>query len=159
MEQDVKQLQFTDSVPVLMLPSGSKNLVLPNVNIAEFVSASEPEPVADAPVWFLGMVGWRGQSVRLISFESLNGDVDQVQPGNGQVAILNGISGREELPFFALTCSGIPRQSRIVEEDLVVDENAAGGQVELSRVLLSGEPGVIPDLEVIEAQICRVLLS
>lgn len=161
MEQDVKRLQFTDSVPVLMLPSRSKNLVLPNVNIAEFVNAGKPEPIANTPDWFVGMVSWRGQTVPLISFERLNGDVEQVpvQDSRGQVAILNGISGREELPFFAVMCSGIPRQSRIVEDDVSVDDSAVGGRVELSRVLLSGEPCVIPDLEVIEAQICRVLLS
>ncbi len=158
MKEDVKRLQFTDSVPVLMLPSRSKQLVLPNVNVAEFVSAAEPEPLADAPNWFLGMISWRGQSVPLISFECLNGDLEQVQERSSQVAILNGISGREELPFFALMCSGIPRQSRIVAEDLALDDNAGGGRVELSRVLLAGEPGVIPDLEIIEAQICRVLL-
>lgn len=159
MEQDVKRLQFIDSVPVLMLPSRSKSLLLPNVNVAEFVSAGEPEPVANAPDWFMGMISWRGQSVPLISFESLNGDLDGSPPVSSQVAILNGISGREELPFYAVMCSGIPRQSRIVEEDVVVDSNAVGGHVELSRVLLAGEPGVIPDLEVIEAQICRVLLN
>lgn len=159
MEQDVKRLQFTDSVPVLMLPSSSKNLILPNVNIAEFVSIGMAEPVAEAPAWFIGMVSWRGQRVPLISFERLNGDSD-APAQSGQVAILNGISGREELPFFAIMCSGIPRQSRIVEEDLTVDTvAAASGHIELSRVLLAGEPGIIPDLEVIEAQICRVLLS
>ena len=159
MEQDLKALQFTDSVPVLMLPSHSKSLILPNVSIAEFVSSGEPEPVANAPEWFIGMVAWRGQKVPLISFERLNGDLEQAPETGGQVAILNGISGREELPFYALMCNGIPRQNRVVPEDLTVDENAESGHVELSRVLVSGQPGVIPDLEVIEAQICRVLLS
>ncbi len=159
MEQDLKALQFTDSVPVLMLPSHSKSLILPNVNIAEFVSSGEPEPLDNAPEWFIGMVAWRGQKVPLISFERLNGDLAQAPEAGGQVAILNGISGREELPFYALMCNGIPRQNRVVPEDLTIDENAHSGHVELSRVLLSGQPGVIPDLEVIEAQICRVLLS
>lgn len=159
MEQDVKRLQFIDSVPVLMLPSRSKNLILPNVNVAEIISGGEAEPVANTPDWFIGMVSWRGQSVPLISFERLNGDLDQAPANSGYIAILNGISGREELPFFAVMCAGIPRQSRIVEEDLAVDDNAEGGHVELSRVLLAGESGVIPDIEVIEAQICRVLLS
>ncbi|MFT5033926.1 MAG: chemosensory pili system protein ChpC [Bacteroidia bacterium] len=158
MEQDVKRLQFTDSVPVLLLPSHNKNLILPNVNIAEFVNTVAAEPIAVAPDWFVGIISWRGQSVPLISFERLNGDLEQAPQSTTHLAIMNGIAGREELPFYAVMCSGIPRQSRIVEEDLVADDNAETGHVELSRVLLSGEPSVIPDLEVIEAQICRVLL-
>lgn len=159
MEAQLRQIQFTDSVPVLLLPSHSKHLVLPNVTIAEIVNAEEAQPLANAPEWFIGMVSWRGQTVPLISFERLNGDLAQAPPPGGQVAILNGISGREELPFYALMCNGIPRQARIVAEDLARDDESEAGHVELSRVRLSGEAGVIPDLEVIEAQICRVLLN
>ena len=158
MEPQLRQIQFTDSVPVLLLPARGKHVVLPNVNIAEIVNAGEVQPLANAPAWFVGTIGWRGQTVPLISFERLNGDLEQA-PAGGQVAILNGISGREELPFYAMICSGIPRQARIVAEDVTRDDEAEPGHVELSRVRVAGEVGVIPDLEVIEAQICRVLLN
>ncbi|MBB3048401.1 chemosensory pili system protein ChpC [Litorivivens lipolytica] len=160
MEQDIKQLQFTDTVPVLMLPIQRKNLLLPNVNVAEFVPASVIEPLDSAPPWLLGMMEWRGQRVPLISFEQLNGDaIDPTSRGSGQVAILNGISDREELKFYGIRCFGIPRQARIVKEDLKPDNEAQPGRVELSQVELAGDPAVIPDLEIIEAQIARVLMG
>ncbi len=160
MEQNVKQLQFTDTVPVLMLPSQGKNLLLPNVNVAEFVPVSSLQPVAEGPPWLLGMMDWRGQSIPLISFEKLNGDPTQEQnAGSGQVAILNGISGRAELPFFGIRCYGIPRQARVAKEDLRTDDQAEPGRVELSQVRVAGDAAVIPDLEIIEAQISRVLMS
>lgn len=159
MEQDSKRIQFNDSVPVLMLPSAQKLLMLPNVNIAEFVVAAAPEPLASSPRWLLGMVAWRGLQVPLIAFELLNGDVDEVRESSTQIAILNGISGREELPFYAIRCTGRPRQAKISEDDLAHDDAATAGRVESSQVLLAGESAVIPDLVVIEAQICRVLLA
>ncbi|WP_372777303.1 chemotaxis protein CheW [Litorivivens sp.] len=160
MEQDVKQLQFTDTVPVLMLPSQRKHLLLPNVNVAEFVPASLLQLVADGPPWLLGMMEWRGQSIPLISFEKLNGDpVQEQDAGSGQVAILNGISGRAGLPFYGIRCYGIPRQARIAKEDLRTDDHAEPGRVELSQVKLAGDAAVIPDLEIIEAQISRVLMN
>lgn len=159
MEQKLRQIQFTDSVPVLMLPLRQKQLILPNVNVAEFVMSSAPEPLPSAPAWFLGMIDWRGQKVPLISFERLNGDIESEDSNRSHVAIVNGIGGREELPFYAIACAGMPRQARLLEEDLVRDDAAVPGHVESSQVLLAGESAVIPDLVVIEAQICRVLMN
>ncbi|WP_372799431.1 chemotaxis protein CheW [Litorivivens sp.] len=159
MEQTLRKIQFTDSVPVLMLPSQQKQLLVPNVNVAEFVVISTVQPLASAPPWMLGLIDWRGQKVPLISFERLNGDADDLVEDMGHVAILNGIGGREELPFYGIRCSGMPRQARILEEDVARDDTAVPGHVESSQVLLAGEAAVIPDLVVIEAQICRVLMN
>ena len=48
-------------------------LLLPNANVAEVITFSDPEAVENAPEWLLGRVRWRGWRLPLISFSRMAG--------------------------------------------------------------------------------------
>jgi chemosensory pili system protein ChpC len=57
----------------VLVPVSNLRLLLPNATVAEVITYSKPEPVADAPEWLLGRIAWRGWRVPLVSFAQLTG--------------------------------------------------------------------------------------
>ncbi len=154
MSEPIEQIA-QDQMPSLLLPLGEKYLLLPNVSVAEILLSGEPDELDGAPAWVLGAFKWRGLTVPLISFARLNGD------GSGphsieRVAVVNGITGRESLPFYAVAIEGVPRQMRVLADEIAIDEQAEPGAAELSRVRVGGEIAAIPDLAFIEERLASL---
>lgn len=120
-----------------MVPLEGMQLVMPTTCIAEIVSYQAPEPVADAPEWLLGMMDWRGLRIPLISFEAANGAAAAEASKRSRIAVLNGLNGDPELPFYGLLVQGIPRL-------MVLDETA------ISAIAEAGE---LPPLAIEQAQV------
>ncbi len=92
-----------------LIPLADINLLLPNTCIAEVIDLGELNPVNKAPEWFLGMMDWRGVRIPVMSFESANGISSIAPTRNSRVAVLNGISGDKNLPFYGVLSQGIPK--------------------------------------------------
>ena len=149
-------LTASDELPTqvasLMLPICEHFLLLPNVSIAEIIGCPSIEAVKNKPKWFLGYIEWRSIHVPIISFEIANG----MDPSNvsepQRVAVLNGITGGNDLPFFCIATQGIPRLTRVYTET-IVESDAAEGDLEFMRVIVNGEDAVIPEVEKLEIMI------
>lgn len=136
----------------LLIPILGKQLLLPNVSVAELAAWQPPVAQDGAPEWFLGQFNWRDRSLPLVSFEACNeqpewqaGDVTSHE----RVVILNGISGDERLPFIGIIVQGIPRSIRLAAKELTPLPGTLG-PMEKMHVQASGEPAVIPDLDRLE---------
>lgn len=139
----------TGVVNSLLVPLQGRQLLLPNVNVAEVVSYAELSPVQDKPDWFLGTLMWRGMEIPVVSFESLNGEGLPFE--RERVAVMNGISGTD-LSFYALVVQGIPRLAKVKLAELEdLPEGAAKGNMEFMHVRYQGEVATIPDLDNMEA--------
>ncbi len=140
----------------LLIPLQGKQLLLPNVSVAELVAWQPPVPLEQAPDWLLGQFRWREQTLPLVSFERCNGEQGDSSSGSAQerVVILNGIGGDARLPFIGLLVQGIPRSIRLSPRELV-PLSGHQGTLEKMRVQASGEEAVIPDLDLLE----RLLLE
>ena len=150
------EAQLTE-VASLLVPLGVRHLALPNVSVAEVVSWREPEPLPQAPAWLLGRIAWRDQMVPLVSFELLNDEAAVEAPAQRRIVILNNVTGDPNLPFCALACTGVPRLTRVVRDELVEDPGTAPGPMEVCRVLVAGERAAIPDLELLQRSVLAVL--
>ena len=138
----------TGAIACLLAPIAGKQLLLPNVTVAEVVSATDLQPPpADAQPWHLGFVSWRDMKVPVLTFEGLNeeGSPREVE----QVAILAGISG--DLPYYGIVVQGAPRLAKVKIAELEDLEGAPVGPAEFLKVRYAGELAVIPDLDAIEA--------
>jgi len=144
--------QTPNSVRSQSVPLNGLRLLLPNTCIAEVVTHQPPEPVDDAPPWLLGTMDWRGERIPVISFEAAN-DAGNAEPGRGaRIVVVNGLSGDDTLPFYAILAAGIPRLLTVDREQL--SEDPAPAQelpLALAYVRVEGEPCVIPDQDGIEA--------
>lgn len=140
-----------DSVHSLVIPVSGRNLVLPNAVVAEIVPYHTPEPISGGSSWLLGWLDWRDQRVPLISLEALAGRLPDQAVAGARIAVLNGLGGHPELPFFALVTQGIPRLVRISELSITPAPQAVGDDPTVRlQVLVEGEPAVIPDIDALE---------
>jgi len=137
-----------------LIPLADMRLLLPTTCIAEIVDWQQPEAVDDAPAWLLGMLEWRGLRVPLLSFEAANGRPRGEVSRRGRIAVLNGIGGDPELPFYALQLQGIPR---LVQVDQASIGAISGPDETLPLVreyaMLQDAEVLIPDLDGLEALI------
>ena len=129
-----------------IIPLTGMNLVLPNTSIAEVINYSDLSPVKNSPDWLLGMLGWRGLTVPIISFEKAN-DVKAARKSKStRIAVLNGVSGNNKLSFYGVVVQGIPRLASL---DKVSIQEVSKPKVKLPLALAQAEiaeqDAVIPD--------------
>lgn len=154
--------QPTLSAPVtqlatLLIPVKGKQLLLPNVSVAEIIHYLYPQPLDDVPTWLLGTIEWRNQVLPMISFEAINDEPFVSHEGPRRIAVFNGMLDERKLPFYAVLTRGVPRLMRLQPEDISRDDAIPCGPAESMVVSVNGEQAVIPDLEYIENQILRLL--
>lgn len=142
----------TDTLSCVMIPMNERQLLLPNVSIAEVVDFANTENSADGPEWLAGTLEWRGLYLPVISYDAANGGEITASGGNrGRIVILNTIGDHhDQVPFMALVTQGIPSQSRLTEDQVKQIEGDTGS-ADLMRVDVDGETAFIPDLSFLES--------
>jgi chemosensory pili system protein ChpC len=141
-------------IPGLLIPMHGRPWLLPNIVVAEIIPLRQPERPGHGPEWLLGWINWRDEEIPLLSFEKLN-DSGQVSIGqDARIAVINTVTGK--LKFYAVIIQGIPRQSRIGNDD-IVEEPVQSGPAEAMYVQMGGDLAVIPDLDAIERAIAGLL--
>lgn len=145
--------QSHDIRGVLIQVEGAR-LLLPNATIAEVLSFADPEPIADAPSWLLGLIRWRGWQVPLVSFARLAGIAEEAGGLGSKVLVLKALGGEARLPHFALLTQGFPRLVTVSRGTLALDGHEAplpeGVQV---RVLLNDDAALVPDIDHLDRMI------
>lgn len=142
----------TGTIACLLAPIAGRQLLLPNVTVAEVVPAEELLAApAGAPEWHQGFIVWRGMNVPVVAFEGLNGEASGRE--YQRVAILSSIGGNSQLPYYGIGVQGIPRLAKVKIAELEDLEGAPVGPVEFLQVRYAGELAVIPDLDAIESRL------
>ncbi len=143
-----------------LIPLADMRLLLPTTCIAEIVDWQEAEAVEDAPEWWLGMLDWRGLHIPLLSFEAANGRPCGEISRRGRIAVLNGIGGDSELPFYALQLQGIPRLILVDQASIeTISEAEESLPLVLACATLQGQAVLIPDQDKLEALLKSAGLS
>ena len=141
------------SVYSLLIPFSDDAMLLPNASVAELIGFEQPAPLQNGPDWCLGILTWRGVKVPLLSFEAVRGnpvvDIDK----NSRIAILNALGGNPKLPFFAMVTQGIPHLVQANQSIVTAVAEDTGGEGVSRKILVEGEPALIPDLDALEAMI------
>ena len=141
-----------DEVQCVVIPLTSGSLLLPNVCVAEILPWRRIKPLPDAPDWFAGVLGWRGEMLPVVSYEALAEGMGDSNPRGRCMIVMNRSSGSWGTAFYALIASGLPRLVAVAAEDL--DGECHGSSVyEALRVELGTELVVIPDLPQLEQEL------
>lgn len=147
-----------EEIVTFLMPITGKYLFLPNVTVAEIIHLRAPKQPDDMPNWYLGDIEWRGQKVPMVSFEALNDEPFQTGSRRQNIAVLNGVSDSEKLPFLAVLTQGAPRLLRISAEDIdEISDGRHSGPAELMIATANGEVASIPDMDLIERHIIDLL--
>lgn len=146
-----------NELATLLIPMNGKQLILPNVTVAEVIPYIEPDARDDAPSWFLGTFPWRNLAIPIVSFEALNEEPFISQSANRRIAVLNGVADGQRLPFCAMVAAGMPRLMRVMADEISVDDEAETGPCEVGRVIVNGEHAVIPNVDFIQQRVLTVI--
>jgi chemosensory pili system protein ChpC len=138
------------SLTALLVPLGDRNLLLPNVAVAELIPYRNVQTGEGLPDWFLGQVAWRDLKLPLLSFEAASGAKVQVGP-DSRVAVLNALGGRTTVKFIAMVVQGIPRSLRVSSDLVRASEKLA--PLELDAVRIGDLVAKIPDLVGLEQKL------
>lgn len=144
-------LETESVIASLYLPMSNKQLLLPNVSVAEVVAYQAPKKLIDAPDYFLGKVTWRGIEIPVISYELANGLTLNENTSIARIAVINTIGEHKNtLPFFAIITQGIPRLVK-VSDDIVKKTKHEKGAADAAVIKVDGEDATIPNLDYLES--------
>lgn len=153
----VTDQQTSDTVHCLQIPMYEESVLLPNAAVAEVIGYMEPEPLPDAPDWFLGKITWREHKVPLISFEMVSGGQNPGTLQGVRIAVLNTLQGNTRLPYIAIVTQGIPSLKLVREQQISPDQRDASARQSIAGfVQLEGVSLVVPDIDDLEARIERL---
>ncbi|MCK7544347.1 chemotaxis protein CheW [Marinobacter bryozoorum] len=143
----------TQNLHCVLIPMQDRQLLLPNVSIAEVVDHDTTLSGSDDQPWLTGYLDWRGQKLPVISYEGANQQqAAQPEAGRGRIVVLNTIGpDHDRLPFMAIVTRGIPSQARLDAEQVQGQETTDTGPADLMQVDLEGEAAWIPNLEYLES--------
>ena len=141
-------------IRALIIPLQDRNLLLPNVAVAEVVPYMRPRAIAAAPDWLLGAISWRGLNIPLISYDRMHGVQTEGVIGQARIAVINTVRADGGLQFYALVTAGIPQLKR-VNTDTIQELSADAGEGQLSQVQVSDISAVIPDLNALESVVAE----
>lgn len=156
MSSEVLTQDEITEVAGLLIPLHEKQLVLPNVTVAEIIPYRAPTQVSDDIDWLLGQLEWRNINIPVLSYEVLSGG--SLPPvADARFAVINGTGQKRDLPFYAMLIQGIPKLTRIQEDDVVSVEAMHSGPYDEMAVSLFGEQAMIPNLEMIENELLKYI--
>ncbi len=147
---EVAPQNAVESLTGLVLPLADRQLLVPNVALAELIPYRAPQTTENQPDWLLGRLAWRDLQLPMLSFEAASNG--QAELGSGaRVAVLNALGGRDNVKFIALVLQGIPRSMKIGADVPRADVELA--PLELDAVQIGTEVLRIPDLVMLEQKL------
>lgn len=144
--------EIGEDINCVVLPIGQLGLLVPSVCVAEVLPWRRIRDVGNSPDWLLGVMTWRGDSIPVLRFETLNGSVDEPSRECECVAVMNRCRSAHGQAFYAVATDGLPRMVQVGEED-VFPEQTHLGVAESAAIKLGTEQLRIPNLGYLEDQL------
>ena len=145
-------LEDLSELSCVLIPLQGTQLLLPNISVAEILSWRRVKLLKDAPVWCLGLLGWRGEAIPVVRFEALNDDAETERKTGRCIVVMNRAHCAQGLPFYAIAANSMPRMVQLTASD-IRGTPGESGPAELVTVHLGAETAVVPNLEYIESAI------
>ena len=145
-------LEELSELSCVLIPLQGTQLLLPNISVAEILSWRRVKMLKDAPVWCLGLLGWRGEVIPVVRFEALNDDAETERKTGRCIVVMNRAHHAQGLPFYAIAANSMPRMVQLTASD-IRGTSGESGPAELAAVQLGTESAVVPNLEYIESAI------
>lgn len=142
----------------VLISVGPARLLLPNANVSEVITFSDPEPVEAAPPWLLGRVRWQGWRLPLVSFPEMVGLPAERAKLGAKVAVLKLLGGDPTRSYFALLSQGFPRLITVRPEALEQPAPEFEGTPGIRHAIrIDGDLVFVPDLAAVEAALVEAL--
>ncbi|VUD67532.1 hypothetical protein TDB9533_03840 [Thalassocella blandensis] len=158
-DDQMTNLAGVREVPCMLLPMLDHILLLPNTTVAEMSPMKPLMSLPDTPEWMMGLYEWRNIHVPVVSLESLNKGGRPPMNPQGRIAVLNSTGVSDKVAFIGIHTQGIPRMSRVGEEDIIENTETTKREFDLMAVKVGMEEFFMPDVVRIQAAVADLNLS
>ena len=137
---------------LLEIPLSRFHLLVPSATVAEVVTMSPLTTIPRVPPWVVGVLGWRGRAVPVISFEALLMSAAPEPAARAKMVVFYPLPGRSASEFFAMLSIREP-QPRVIADAAEVIASPAGAVESpfvASTVKLGESTLLIPDFEALK---------
>lgn len=138
----------------VVIPIAGRQLLLPNVCVAEIMPWRRIKTVKDRAEWCMGYLGWRGQTIPVLNFAGFDAQPVRIQSGRCMI-VMNRARNSTGPAFYALVAEGLPRMVQLTEEDLV-SSDATLGPADVMCIKVGTEDATIPDLGFLERNVAAL---
>lgn len=147
-----------EQIKCVLLKINEDVLLLPNSSLVEVVPVRNIINVANKPRWMLGYLDWRGNSVPLVAFETMN-NVRMPSLANQEVraAVLYAVGENKSIPFLSFLVQGVPQIINVTPTDIVADTAEVVHPAIERKVLVKGEQASVVSMEKLEGMIKSVM--
>ena len=147
-----------DQIKCVALKINGDELLMPNASVAEIVPIKNIINVANKPDWMLGYLDWRGNSVPLVSFESMGGvRMPSLASGNVKAAVLFSIGDDKDFPYLSILVQDSPSVLNVKESDLVVSKDEVTHPAIDEKIMMADGNYSIMNLEKLEQIVKKVM--
>ena len=151
----------TEQLPVYVLPMRKMGALVPAASIAEIIPYEPLQRVEESPDWLLGLLGWRGVQLPVVSFEMLTverASFSLFSVASASLVIIRGTSDQQSLPFYSLVAQTLPTAFDITPE-MLFETGEATARTEVSKVRFHNDVLSVPDLDYIETALLDALMG
>jgi chemosensory pili system protein ChpC len=141
----------------LLVPLVGERLIVPRACVAEVIGYQPPAQMTNAPPWYVGLVGWSGKSVPVVSFEGALGLPLPSISGRTRVVVFHAPGGKIQSGYFGMLTQGFPQLVRINADVIRPDPSRSFGERSpvICQVRMVNETPLIPDLARLEEMIAE----
>jgi chemosensory pili system protein ChpC len=150
-----------EQLEVYILGMQKLAVILPGDVVAELIPYEPLQRMEDTPEWFLGLLGWRGIQVPVVSFEMLTverASFSLASVASASLVILRGDTDQDLLPFYALVAQAHPIAHEIIDEMLLGTEGTIA-RTELAKVRFNNDVLSVPNLGYLEEALLNALIQ
>lgn len=150
-----------EQLHVYVLTMQKQGVILPAETIAEIIPYEPLQRIEETPDWFLGLLGWRGLQVPVVSFEMLTverASFSLVSVSSASLVIVRATADQGSMPFYSLVSQTQPAFQEISSE-MLFETGEATERTEVSKVRLHNDVLSVPDLDYIEATLLNALIQ
>ena len=150
-----------EQLEVYLLRVQKQVVILPSDAVAQIIPYEPLQRMEDTPEWFLGLLGWRGIQVPVVSFEMLTverASFSLVSVASASLVIVRGDTDQALLPFYALVAQTHPVAHEIIDEMLLGTEGTIG-RTEIAKVRFNNDVLSVPNLGYLEEALLNALIQ
>ncbi len=135
-------------IHLLEIPLARFPLLVPSATVAEVINSGPMAPLPLCPPWVLGVLGWRGQGLAVVSFEALLAGQVPLAGQRSKIIVFYPPPGAVAHAFFGIISLREP-QPHIIKEpgELSSTAGAVDSPYVAATVRVKGRALMIPNLE------------
>ena len=154
-------MSVPEQLKIYILEMQKQAVILPGDVVAEIIPYEPLQRMEDTPEWFLGLLGWRGIQVPVVSFEMLTverASFSLVSVASANLVIVRGDTDQALLPFYALVAQTDPVAHEISDEMLIGTEDTVE-RTEIARAKFNNDVLSVPNLGYLQEALLAALIQ